>query len=96
MVWWWLHACSPSAWEAVVEFEANLGYRVTLSVKIKDEMETNSGQCWGDGSGVESAYRSLYSTSVHPAALIPAPGSLTPIGSVYRHYTQVHTAHLHN
>lgn len=35
LLWWWLRACNPSAWEAEAEFEARLGYRVILSVEKK-------------------------------------------------------------
>lgn len=43
-----------------MEFEANLGYRVTLSVKIKDEMETETVDSAGETAQVLRAHTALF------------------------------------
>lgn len=48
LLWWWLHACNPSAWEAKAEFEASLGYKVTLNVKNKDNVKTKTVEGAGE------------------------------------------------
>lgn len=59
LLWWWLHACNPSAWEAKAEFEASLGYKVTLNVKNKDKVKTKTAEGAGELAQGLSAYRSF-------------------------------------
>lgn len=93
---WWLPACHPSAWEAKAEFEASLGYKVTLCKKQRQNETVEGAGELARGLGVHPVLAEGPAQFPAPVSgssrLIPALGSLTCSFGKCRPYTQVHIA----